>query len=83
MDIIANLKEEVGQMIEDKVQDLRDEVKDKLDDIFNDELQKEIVDALNKNINVPFISEGMEEKGLNFMYEVLEEKIKEALRKAL
>ena len=83
MDIIANLKDEVGQMIEDKVQDLRDEVKDKLDDIFNDELQKEIVDALNKNINVPFISEGMEEKGLNFMYEVLEEKIKEALRKAL
>ena len=83
MDIIGNLKDEVGKMIDDKVQDLRDEVKGKLDDIFNDELQKEIVDALNKNINVPFISEGMEEKGLNFMYEVLEEKIKEALRKAL
>tara|TARA_R100000306_G_C4303452_1_gene106363 strand:+ start:43 stop:294 length:252 start_codon:yes stop_codon:yes gene_type:complete len=83
MDIIANLKEEVGQMIEDKVQDLRDEVKDKLDDIFNDELQKEIVTALNKSVNVPFISEAVEAKGLNFMYEILEEKIKEALRKAL
>ena len=83
MDILDNLKEEVGQMIEDKVQDLRDEVKGKLDDIFNDELQKEIVDALNKNINVPFISEGMEEKGLNFMYDILEEKVKDALRKAL
>ena len=83
MDIIANLKEEVGQMIEDKVQDLRDEVKDKLDDIYNDELQKEIVTALNKSVNVPFISEAVEAKGLNFMYEILEEKIKEALRKAL
>ena len=83
MDIIANLKEEVGQMIEDKVQDLRDEVKGKLDDIFNDELQKEIVTALNKSVNVPFISEAVEAKGLNFMYEILEEKIKEALRKAL
>ena len=83
MDIIANLKEEVGQMIDDKVQDLRDEVKGKLDDIFNDELQKEIVTALNKSVNVPFISEAVEAKGLNFMYEILEEKIKEALRKAL
>ena len=83
MDILDNLKEEVGQMIEDKVQDLRDEVKGKLDDIFNDELQKEIVTALNKSVNVPFISEAVEAKGLNFMYEILEEKIKEALRKAL
>ena len=83
MDILDNLKNEVGQMIDDKVQDLREEVKGKLDDVFNDELQKDIVDALNKSINVPFISEGMEAKGLNFMYEVLEEKVKEALRKAL
>tara|TARA_R110002020_G_scaffold438535_3_gene648998 strand:+ start:7921 stop:8172 length:252 start_codon:yes stop_codon:yes gene_type:complete len=83
MDILDNLKDEVGQMIEDKVQDLRDEVKGKLDDIFDDELQKEIVDALNKNINVPFINESMEEKGLNFMYDVLEEKVKDALKKAL
>ena len=83
MDILDNLKNEVGQMIDDKVQDLREEVKGKLDDVFNDELQKDIVDALNKSINVPFISEGMEAKGLNFMYEILEEKMKEALRKAL
>ena len=83
MDILNTLKEEVSDMIEDKVQDLRDEVKGKLDDVFNDELQKEIVDALNKSINVPFINERMEAKGLNFMYDILEEKVKDALRKAL
>jgi len=83
MDILGNLKKEVGQMIEDKVQGLRDEVKGKLDEVFDDELQKSIVDALNKDINIPFISEGMEEKGLNLMYDVLEEKIKEALKKVL
>ena len=83
MDILDNLKDEVGQMIDDKVQDLRDEVKGKLDDIFNDDLQKEILDALNKSIDVPFISESVEARGLNFMYDILEEKVKDALRKAL
>ena len=53
------------------------------DDIFNDDLQKEIVDALNKSIDVPFISESVEARGLNFMYDILEEKVKDALRKAL
>ena len=40
-------------------------------------------DALNKSIVVPFINEKMEEKGLNFLYEIFEEKIKAAMKKAL
>ena len=83
MGILDNLKSEVGQLVEDQVQDIKEDIKSKIDDIFDDELQKDIVDALNKSINVPFISEGMEAKGLNFMYDILEEKIKDAIKKAL
>ena len=56
---------------------------DKIDDVFDDDLQKEIVDALNKSIDIPFINEKMEAKGLNFLYDVFEEKIKDAFKKAL
>ena len=55
----------------------------KIDKVFDDELQKDIVDELNKNIDIPFINEKMEEKGLNFLYDVFEEKIKTAFKKAL
>ena len=30
---------------------------DIIDEVFNDELQEEVVKALNANINIPFISE--------------------------
>ena len=30
--------------------------KDLVEEVFGDELQKEVVDALNKNIDIPFIS---------------------------
>ena len=42
-----------------------------------------IVDELNKNIDIPLINEKMEEKGLNVLYDVFEEKIKSAMKKAL
>ena len=62
---------------------ISDHKEDIINKIFDDKLQEDIVSALNKSINVPFISEGMEAKGLNFMYDILEEKIKDAIKKAL
>ena len=48
-----------------------------------DELQKEVVKALNDNIDIPFISESTEGKALNAMYDTVEGILKTAIKKAL
>ena len=53
--------------------------KDLVEEVFGDELQKEVVDALNKNIDIPFISEATEEKMMNALYETVEGVIKMAI----
>ena len=52
---------------------------DLVNEVFGDELQKEVVDALNKNIDIPFISEETEEKVLNAVYDTIEGVIKSAI----
>jgi len=54
-----------------------------IDEVFNEELQKEVVDALNKNIDIPFLSEKTEGKIMNALYDTVEGVIKVALKKAL
>ena len=54
---------------------------DLVNEVFGDELQKEVVDALNKNIDIPFISEETEEKVLNAIYDTIEGVIKSAILK--
>ena len=54
-----------------------------VENIFDDKLQKKLVGRLNESIDIPFINEKMEAKGLNFLYDVFEEKIKDAFKKAL
>ena len=56
---------------------------DIIDEVFNDELQAEVVKALNENIDIPFISESTEEKALNAMYDTVEGILKAAIKKAL
>ena len=52
---------------------------DLVEEVFGDELQKEVVEALNKNIDIPFISEATEEKMMNALYETVEGVIKKAI----
>tara|TARA_R100000655_G_scaffold82300_1_gene121807 strand:+ start:619 stop:816 length:198 start_codon:yes stop_codon:yes gene_type:complete len=54
-----------------------------VDEVFNDELQAEVVKALNDNIDIPFISEATEEKAINAMYDTVEGILKAAIKKAL
>tara|TARA_R110002167_G_scaffold247897_4_gene453819 strand:- start:116 stop:313 length:198 start_codon:yes stop_codon:yes gene_type:complete len=54
-----------------------------IDEVFGEELQKEVVDALNKNIDIPFLSEKTEEKAFNALYDTVEGVIKAAIKKAL
>ena len=50
-----------------------------VDSIFDDKLQEKVVDALNKNIDIPIISEKTEAKILNAIYDSIEEVIKETI----
>jgi hypothetical protein len=56
---------------------------DIIDEVFSDELQKEVVDALNKNVDIPFLSEKTEEKAFNALYDTVEGVMKAAIKKAL
>jgi len=56
---------------------------DIIDEVFNDELQKEVVKALNASVDIPFLSEKTEEKIMNAVYDTVEGVIKTALKKAL
>ena len=54
-----------------------------VDEVFNDDLQKEVVKALNDSVDIPFLSEKTEEKIMNAVYDTVEGVIKAALKKAL
>ena len=56
---------------------------DIIDEVFNDELQKEVVDALNANIDIPFLTESTEQRALNALYDTIEGVLKAAIKKAL
>ena len=61
-----------------------DGVKDNIiEEVFNEDLQKEVVAALNENIDIPFLSEKTEEKLLNSLYDTVEGVIKNAIKKKL
>lgn len=49
--------------------------------LFNEEMKKNIVTALNKNIDIPFISEKTEEKILDAVYSSVEDVLKDAINK--
>ena len=63
---------------------LFDSVKqDLVNEVFGEELQKEVVKALNDNVDIPFLSEATEEKIMNALYDTVEGVIKAAIKKAL
>ena len=47
-----------------------------VDSIFDDELQQKVVSALNKNMDIPFISESTEQKILDALYDSIEDVVK-------
>ena len=47
-----------------------------VDSIFDDELQQKVVSALNKNMDIPFISESTEQKILDAVYDSIEDVVK-------
>lgn len=47
-----------------------------VDSIFDDELQRKVISELNKNIDIPFISEKTEQKILDAIYDSIEDVVK-------
>ena len=47
-----------------------------VDSIFDDELQEKVITALNKSVDIPFISEKTEQKILDALYDAIEDVIK-------
>ena len=54
-----------------------------IDEVFNDELQEQVVKALNDSVDIPFLSEKTEAKIMNAVYDTVEGVMKAALKKAL
>ena len=49
--------------------------------LFNDETKAQIIDGLNKNIDIPIINEKTERKVLEAVYETVEAVMKDTLLK--
>jgi len=64
----------------DLISDHKDAIIDK---IFDDELQEKLVNKLNDNVDIPFLSEKTEAKILNALYDSVEDVVKEVMREKL
>ena len=47
--------------------------------IFNDEMKEKMISKMNKNVDIPFISEKTEAKILDAIWDSIEDTVKEAL----
>ena len=66
--------------LKDMLSEHKDDIIDK---IFDEELQEKIVTKLNKNVDIPFISEKTEAKVLNAIYDSIEDVVKEVMKEKL
>ena len=58
---------------------LKDNKQQIVDAIFDEELKKKVVKAINDNIDVPFISEATEGKIIDDLYSSVEDVVKETI----
>ena len=54
-----------------------------VDSIFDDELQQKVITELNKNVDIPFISEKTEQKILDALYDSIEDVVKATILEKL
>jgi len=54
-----------------------------IESIFDDDLQKKVVKAINENVDIPFITEKTEEKIINALYDSVEDVIKATILEKL
>ena len=47
--------------------------------IFNDEMKEKMINKMNENVDIPFISDDTEDKKLAYIWDTVEEVVQEAL----
>ena len=74
---VDEVKDELQSVVQDEIDKAKQELKDQGEDKFSDEGQKKIIKKINDAIDIPFLSEKMEEKIFTAIFNV----VKGVLRK--
>ena len=74
---VDEIKGEIQSVIDDEINKVKVELKEKMEDTFSDEGQKKIIQKINDAVDIPFLSEKMEEKIFTAIFNV----VKGVLRK--
>ena len=74
---VDEIKDEKKIVIQDEIDEAKAELKGKMEEKFSDEGQKKIIQKINDAVDIPFLSEKMEEKIFTAIFNV----IKGVLRK--
>ena len=67
-------------LLQNLISDNKDAI---IESIFDDDLQKKVVKAINENVDIPFITEKTEEKIINALYDSVEDVIKATILEKL
>ena len=65
------IKDELKGLVQEEIDGAKKEVKEKVESNFTDEGQKRIVKKINDAIDIPWISEAVEEKIFNAIFNVI------------
>jgi hypothetical protein len=74
---VDGIKDELKSVIQKEIDNAKQELRDKVEEKFSDSGQKKIIKTINEAIDIPFLSEKMEEKIFTAIFNV----IKGVLRK--
>ena len=74
---VDEIKGEIQSVIDDEINKVKVALKEKMEDKFSDEGQKKIIQKINDAVDIPFLSEKMEEKIFTAIFNV----VKGVLRK--
>ena len=80
---VDEIKGEIQSVIDDEINKVKVELKEKMEDKFSDEGQKKIIQKINDAVDIPFISEKTEGKAIASMLNIVEDVVKALLLKKL
>ena len=71
-----DVKDEIKKIVQEEIDGAKKEVKDKVQSNFSEEGKKKIIKKVNDLIDIPFLSEKVEEKIFTAIFNVFEKVLK-------
>ena len=68
---VDEIKGEIQSVIDDEIDKVKLELKERMEEKFSDEGQKKIIQKINDAVDIPFLSEKMEEKIFTAIFNVV------------